>query len=1042
MKALPHHEDIVGRSPYNVNAWVMYLEEVDAMIADAVADASKGKKKNTTTMMMSDVSISELVQLRDMIGKRSLQLLPRSYKLWKLQWEFVTLFHPYLEDVTTTTTTTTTTTGSGGGGPKIVLSCFERAVVTLHKFPRVWIHYLDYAHKVLLSTKKQGSTTINDTTTTTTTTTTIHNNNNEEDASYHHYYLIHPTQLRHLVNRALEALPVAQHQKIWPTILRYYQTSPTSSDGPVASLIPKETKLSILRRYIQFQPAATKEIADFISDELGHWGEAALMYVDLMNTSSSTTTDTMSSRKDLWMALAKICTRYPVETEIGLDFDAMVRAILANISDTTVTTTTTIEDNNNNNFSSSNTATTTPGAIRYLPQEMQGVLWSQLADAWIRRGEFQLARSVYEEAIEKVSKVRDFTILLDAYLQFEEGLLEATMERQVEEETEKEERGDNNNDDDTNTEPNSEVQTTNDEDDDDDDWDILLRKDGDKGPTSMTDLELALARAEDLTARRPILLNRVLLRQNPDDVGEWLKRARLYKENEQIHQAAGALEEGLRTVKARRAIGGNPNQMVLQLAKIYDEDCKDVAKARNLFDRICNQWMYEFKNVDDLAECFAAWVELELREEAWDDALDIIRSSVVVPPNAPKWTRGLAKSIRLWDLLLDLEESLGTVQSTKDAYNRAMEQKIATPLHILNYANFLAEQKYFEESFSAYERGIELFSFPGVKLIWKAYLDSFLKRYGGTKVERTRDLFQRCLEACPPEDSTEFFLMNGKFEEEHGLVKRALGVYQQMCQKVPAEEKYTAYQLFIAKTAKFLGQTATRDIYQNAIQDLEDSPASKLCLDFAEMETSLQEIDRARAVLTYGAQMADPRRNDEYWNTWKEFEIAHGNEETFREMLRVKRSVEASFSTVNYNAAEMSGTAAKTEMLSNEDAMKMIAEREGMEYEQRNAASSTLSGFVSGKRTAQSANLEDVEERVAKLRRATAVVNQNNDVDADDDGDADEIDIDDELDDDEEEKDHGGKESDIPEESKPTVSNVSTKTVPAAVFGGLKDDSQ
>ena len=84
-------------------------------------------------------------------------------------------------------------------------------------------------------------------------------------------------------------------------------------------------------------------------------------------------------------------------------------------------------------------------------------------------------------------------------------------------------------------------------------------------------------------------MNRVLLRQNPDDVGEWLKRARLYKENEQIHQAAGALEEGLRTVKARRAIGGNPNQMVLQLAKIYDEDCKDVAKARNLFDRICNQ---------------------------------------------------------------------------------------------------------------------------------------------------------------------------------------------------------------------------------------------------------------------------------------------------------------------------------------------------------------------------------------------------------------------------------------------------------------------
>jgi pre-mRNA-splicing factor SYF1 len=448
--------------------------------------------------------------------------------------------------------------------------------------------------------------------------------------------------------------------------------------------------------------------------------------------------------------------------------------------------------------------------------------------------------------------------------------------------------------------------------------------------------------------------------------------------------------------------------------------------------------VYEFKSADDLAECFAAWVELELREEKWDDALDIIRSSVVVPPNAPKWARGLSKSLRLWDLLLDLEESLGTVQSTKDAYRRAIEQKVATPLHILNFATFLTEQKYFEESFSAYERGVELFQFPGVKLIWKAYLEAFLARYGGTKLERTRDLFQRCLEACPPEDSIEFFLMNGKFEEEHGLTKRALNVYKLMCQKVPTEDKYTAYQLFIAKTAKYLGQAATRDIYQNAIQELEDSAAAKLCLDFANMETSLQEIDRARAVLAYGAQMADPRRNEAYWSAWNEFEIAHGNEETFREMLRIKRSVEASFATVNYNAAEMSGTAEKTEALSNEDAMKMIAEREGMQIDQRIANTGTLSGFVSGKRTAQAANLEEVEERVAKLRKATAGTGEKQDEEGD--SDDDEIDIDDELEEEEEEEDRDHDEE--LEAKSSSVQNVTTKAVPAAVFGGLVDESK
>ena len=682
------------------------------------------------------------------------------------------------------------------GGPSTVLECFERAMVTLHKFPRVWMAYLEFAHTLQQQEVQPTDGTISDM-----------------------LISIHPTQLRHLVNRALEALPVTQHDKIWPVLLKYYQSNnPETASG----YIPKETKLSVLRRYVQYNPEATKEVADFLANELGHWGEAALMYVDLLNHddvrdgggtgTKGTVTTSAVERKDLWMSLANICTRHPVEDEIGLDFEAIVRAILKN--------------SNNSNVQSRGT-----GALRYLPREMEGVLWSQLADAWIRRGEFQLARSVYEEAIESVSRVRDFTILMDAYLQFEEGLLEATMESQADMMDENEPIEDNENDE-------SKIQV---DDGDENDWDILLSQqngeDGNRSQrASMSDLELALARAEDLTERRPILLNGVLLRQNPDDVGEWLKRARMFKEIGKIHQAAGALEEGLKTVKARRAVGGNASHMVIQLAKIYEEDCKDVTKARNLFDRICNQYVYEFKNVDDLAECFVTWVELELRQEAWDDALDIIRASVVVPPFAPKWARGLTKALRIWDLLLDLEESLGTTQTTKDAYSKAINDKVATPLHILNFATFLTEQKYFEESFSAYERGIELFQFPGVKVIWKAYVDSFLKRYGGTKLERTRDLFQRCIDGCPPEESTEFFLMNAKFEEEHGLTKRALGVYKQMCQTVPNEDKYTAYQLFITKTATFLGQIATRDIYQNAIQDLEDGAASKLCLDFAKMD--------------------------------------------------------------------------------------------------------------------------------------------------------------------------------------------------------------
>ena len=44
-------------------------------------------------------------------------------------------------------------------------------------------------------------------------------------------------------------------------------------------------------------------------------------------------------------------------------------------------------------------------------------------------------------------------------------------------------------------------------------------------------------------------------------------------------------------------------------------------------------------------------------------------------------------------------------------------------------------------------------------------------------------------------------------------------------------------------------------------------------------------------------QMCDPRLHTHFWDVWKDFEVAHGNEDTVREMLRIKRSVQATFNS-------------------------------------------------------------------------------------------------------------------------------------------------
>lgn len=78
-----------------------------------------------------------------------------------------------------------------------------------------------------------------------------------------------------------------------------------------------------------------------------------------------------------------------------------------------------------------------------------------------------------------------------------------------------------------------------------------------------------------------------------------------------------------------------------------------------------------------------------------------------------------------------------------------------------------------------------------------------------------------------------------------------------------------------------------------------------MCLRFAALERKLGEIDRARTIYAHASQFCDPRTSPQFWSEWNTFEIETGSEDTFREMLRIKRSVQAQFNTeASYLAAQ------------------------------------------------------------------------------------------------------------------------------------------
>lgn len=58
-------------------------------------------------------------------------------------------------------------------------------------------------------------------------------------------------------------------------------------------------------------------------------------------------------------------------------------------------------------------------------EEERGKLWVKLSDYFIRRGQFDEAREILEEALDSIDNVKDFGIIFSAYCKFEEEMITA-----------------------------------------------------------------------------------------------------------------------------------------------------------------------------------------------------------------------------------------------------------------------------------------------------------------------------------------------------------------------------------------------------------------------------------------------------------------------------------------------------------------------------------------------------------------------------------------------------------------------------------------
>eukprot|EP00371_Babesia_bovis_P000585 XP_001609232.1 XBA-binding protein 2 [Babesia bovis T2Bo] len=494
------------------------------------------------------------------------------------------------------------------------------------------------------------------------------------------------------------------------------------------------------------------------------------------------------------------------------------------------------------------------GIAKYSDQVAQ--LWIILADIYILRGQMLNARDVYEEALKSVTTVQDFSTIFDVYAKFLEKY--AKQRKKL--------RGA--------------------------DLDVVMTVD----------------RLENLINTRAMLMAKVKLKQNAHNVYNWLHYVKLVEND--INKTQEIFEQAVATVDPRKSVG-RVTELWTSYAS-YFENHVDVDAADRIFEKAVEG---NYKFVDDLASVWCAWVEMHIRHNNLKRALELSRQAVDVrnkkEPNYVE--QRLYRSVKLWSLCLDLEQNLGTIATARATFDLMAELKVVTPQIALNFAMYLEEHKYFEAAFSAFEKCVALFKWPQLYYLYLPYLTKFVKRYRGTKLERTREIFDQCLHSgresstgdVPAQYVKYLYFLYAHMEEEFGLVRRCLGILKDAAKCAAKEDQMTMIKLYIAKTAEFYGIVQTRNIYQECLEFVDDEIARELCEMYIQMERGLGEIDRARAIFTYCAQLCDPMKYEKFWKDWREFEVLHGNEECFREMLRIKRSVQARFSKVHFNAEEI-----------------------------------------------------------------------------------------------------------------------------------------
>jgi pre-mRNA-splicing factor SYF1 len=259
----------------------------------------------------------------------------------------------------------------------------------------------------------------------------------------------------------------------------------------------------------------------------------------------------------------------------------------------------------------------------------------------------------------------------------------------------------------------------------------------------------------------------------------------------------------------------------------------------------------------------------------------------------------------LWTFHVDFLESLyyrkgrQFADDTKLVYQRMLDLGLITKQQVLNFVN-LVEQLggSFHDVFQILSKACNKIPWPARGELWIILLDKAIAFWVPEgRIERIREVYEDATKDTPPDCVMAIYKHWAAFEEQHGAPSKVVGKLCSAIRKLDnLDRQLEMVDFAVSKAKRLSGLTGARPVFELALKDLAltDEALMSLSLEFAGLEAALGDILRARAIFTHCAQSCRvyPGDSSPLWAHWADFEQRYGDEQTMRDMLRLKRQLQ------------------------------------------------------------------------------------------------------------------------------------------------------